>query len=115
MPSARVGSEAAAKAANLLAGPPLMPQGGNPLDYSLRRRPMQAMWLRAAIMQTSEALSAIAGQPLANCARADAYGLRDALRRLPALDLQYNPLSTARRQPGIPMHVHPVLPWNLKL
>ena len=28
------------------------------------------------------------------------YGLRDGLRRLPALDLQYNPLSTARRQPG---------------
>src|SRR6516164_4317026 len=23
--------------------------------------------------------------------------------------------STARRQPGILMHVHPVLPWNLKL
>src|SRR5262249_59957796 len=41
--------------------------------------------------------------------------LRDGLRRLPALDLQYNPLSTARRQPGILMHVHPVLRWNLKL
>src|SRR5262249_54729465 len=27
----------------------------------------------------------------------------------------YNPLSTARRQPGILMHVHPVLRWNLKL
>jgi hypothetical protein len=39
----------------------------------------------------------------------------DGLRRLPALDLQYNPLSTARRQPGILMHVHPVLRWNLKL
>jgi hypothetical protein len=41
--------------------------------------------------------------------------LRDGLRRLPALDLQYNPLSTARRQPGILMHVHPVLRWTLKL
>ena len=30
-------------------------------------------------------------------------------------DLPYNALSTARRQPGIFMHVHPVLPWNLKL
>ena len=30
-------------------------------------------------------------------------------RRLPARDLPYNPLSTARRQPGILMHVHPVL------
>src|SRR5262249_47644871 len=50
-----------------------------------------------------------------NGPRADAYSLRDGLRRLPALDLQYNPLSTARRQPGILMHVHPVLRWNLKL
>src|SRR5262245_20157121 len=41
--------------------------------------------------------------------------LRDGLRRLPALDLPHNPLSTARRQPGILMHVHPVLRWNLKL
>jgi len=53
--------------------------------------------------------------PFSNGPRADAYGLRDGLRRLPALDLQYNPLSTARRQPGILMHVHPVLRWNLKL
>jgi len=37
--------------------------------------------------------------------RADASGLRDGLRRPPALDLQYNLLSTARRQPGILMHV----------
>jgi hypothetical protein len=42
-------------------------------------------------------------------------GFGDGLRRLPALDLPYNPLSTARRQPGILMHIHPVLPWNLKL
>src|SRR5262249_16745453 len=35
--------------------------------------------------------------------------------RLPSRDLPYNPLSTTRRQPGILVHVHPVLPWNLKL
>jgi hypothetical protein len=53
--------------------------------------------------------------PLANRARADACGFGNALRRLSARDLPYNALSTARRQPGILMHVHPVLPWNLKL
>jgi hypothetical protein len=53
--------------------------------------------------------------PLANRPRADAYGFGNGLRRLPARDLPYNALSTARRQPGILMHVHPVLPCNLKL
>src|SRR2546430_12746765 len=53
--------------------------------------------------------------PLANRARADACGFGNGLRRLSARDLPYNALSTARRQPGILMHVHPVLPWNLKL
>ena len=37
-----------------------------------------------------------------------------ALRRLPALNLPYNSLSTVWRQTGILVHVHPVLPWNLK-
>src|SRR5882757_4624775 len=53
--------------------------------------------------------------PLANRPRADACGFGNGLRRLPARDLPYNALSPARRQPGILMHVHPVLPWNLKL
>src|SRR6266516_5360289 len=53
--------------------------------------------------------------PLANRPRADASGFGNGLRRLSARDLPYNALSTARRQPGILMHVHPVLPWNLKL
>src|SRR4029453_13258570 len=53
--------------------------------------------------------------PLANRPRADACGFGNDLRRLSARDLPYNALSTARRQPGILMHVHPVLPWNLKL
>src|SRR5256885_12131004 len=53
--------------------------------------------------------------PLANRARADACGFGNGLRRLSARDLPYNALSTARRQPGILMNVHPILPWNLKL
>jgi hypothetical protein len=53
--------------------------------------------------------------PLANRPRADACGFGNGLRRLSARDLPYNALSTARRQPGILMHVHPVLPRNLKL
>src|SRR5437016_13333682 len=53
--------------------------------------------------------------PLANRPRADACGFGNGLRRLSARDLPYNALSTARRQPGILMHVHPVLPWNLML
>src|SRR5262245_47266724 len=53
--------------------------------------------------------------PLANRPRADACGFGNGLRRLSARDLTYNALSTARRQPGILVHVHPVLPWNLKL
>src|SRR5262245_37766107 len=53
--------------------------------------------------------------PLANRPRADACGFGNGLRRLSARDLPYNALSTARRQPGILVHVHPVLPWNLKL
>ena len=32
------------------------------------------------------------------------------LRRLPARNLPYNPLSTTRRKPGILMDVHSVLP-----
>src|SRR5262245_53841637 len=66
-------------------------------------------------MQSPQAFATVPINPFSNGPRADAYSLRDGLRRLPALDLQYNPLSTARRQPGILMHVHPVLRWNLKL
>jgi hypothetical protein len=46
----------------------------------------------------------------ARCPRADAYGFADGLRRLPALHLPHDPLSTKWRQPGILVHVHPVLP-----
>src|SRR5262249_7180644 len=66
-------------------------------------------------MQSRQAFATVPINPSSNGPRADTYGLRDGLRRLPALDLQYNPLSTVRRQPGILMHVHPVLRWTLKL
>src|SRR6185437_4777941 len=47
--------------------------------------------------------------PFANCTRADVYGFADGLRRLPVCNQFHDPLSTARRQPGILMYVHPVL------
>ena len=37
-------------------------------------------------------------------------GQDGGVRRLPARNLPYNPLSTTRRKPGILMDVHPVLP-----
>src|SRR4029079_5959707 len=52
--------------------------------------------------------------PFANGPRADACGFADGLQRLPTLNLPYNSLSTVRRQTSILVHVHPVLPWNLK-
>src|SRR5262249_36809799 len=75
----------------------------------------QSMRRACPIVQSRQAFATVPINPFSNGPRADAYGLRDGLRRLPALDLQYNPLSTARRQPGILMHVHPVLRWTLKL
>ena len=49
-------------------------------------------------MQSRQAFATVPINPFSNGPRADAYGLRGALRRLPALDLQYNPLSTVRRR-----------------
>src|SRR5947209_4501436 len=63
-----------------------------------------------AVLQARQSFAAISRNPLANRPRADACGFGNGLRRLPALDLPYNPLSTARREPGILVHVHPVLP-----
>src|SRR6201987_83715 len=68
-----------------------------------------------AVVQPCQSFSAISISPLANGPRADACAFGDGLRRLPALHLPNNPLSTARREPGILMHVHPVSPRNLKL
>src|SRR3954471_13364977 len=75
---------------------------------------MQPVGPRAAIAQSSQTLAAISENPFANGPRADACGFADGLQRLPALSLPYNSLSTVRRQTGILVHVHPVLPWNLK-
>src|SRR6516164_737275 len=58
----------------------------------------------------SDSAATITIDPLANCPRADACGFGNGLRRLPARNLPYNPLSTKRREPGILVHVHPVLP-----
>jgi hypothetical protein len=44
-------------------------------------------------VQFRQAFATVPINPFSNGPRADAYGLRDGLRRLPALDLQYNPLS----------------------
>src|SRR5262249_29195952 len=85
------------------------------LDPRWGRRSPQSMRRACPIVQSRQAFATVPINPFSNGPRADAYSLRDGLRRLPALDLQYNPLSTARRQPGILMHVHPVLRWNLKL
>src|SRR5262249_11511877 len=60
--------------------------------------------------QSHRSFATITIDPLANCPRADACGFGDGLRRLPARNLPYNPLSTKRREPGILVHVHPVLP-----
>src|SRR6266581_692401 len=67
------------------------------------------------MLQSRQSFPTMSINPLANRPRADACGFGNGLRRLSARDLPYNALSTARRQPGILMHVHPVLPWNLKL
>jgi hypothetical protein len=48
--------------------------------------------------------------PAARLAREAEGGFADGLRRLPALHLPHDPLSTKWRQPGILVHVHPVLP-----
>ena len=84
------------------------------VDHRLGRRLTQPMRPGAAILQSGQAFAAISVNPFANGPRADACGFADGLRRLPALNLPDNPLSTTRRQPGILVHVHPVLPWNLK-
>src|SRR6478672_10607320 len=75
---------------------------------------MQPMRPRTTITQSSQALAAISGNPFANGPSADACGFADGLRRLTAHNLPYNSLSTVRGQTGILVHVHPVLPWNLK-
>ena len=94
---------------DLLAGPTLAAQGFDLFDNRRRRRSVQAMRPRRAIAQPLDAFGFVAGDPLAHRSRADACGSYGGLRRLPALDPAHHHLSTARRQTGILMDVHPVL------
>jgi hypothetical protein len=94
---------------DLLAGEALSAERFDLFNNSLRRRLAQTVWPGASIPQPRQAFAAIPINPLANGPRADACGCRNGLRRLPARDLPYNSLSTERCQPGILVHVHPVL------
>jgi hypothetical protein len=53
------------------------------------------------IPQSRQSFIAISVKPLANSPRADACGFSDGFRRLPTINLLYDPLSTARREPSI--------------
>jgi hypothetical protein len=86
---------------DLLARPALPPQSFDRLDNDLGRRLSQPMWSGRPILQSRQSFATVSINPLANGPQADACGLSDGLQRLPALDLLYNPLSTARCQPGI--------------
>jgi hypothetical protein len=100
---------------DLLAGAALTSQHSDLIDNGLRRRPIQAMRPGTAITQSRLAFAAIPVNPFANSPRADACGFTDGLRRLPARDLPCNSLSTPRRQTGILVYVHPVLPRNTEV
>jgi hypothetical protein len=94
---------------DLLAGVALAAKSLNPPNKRFRGRPAKAMRSRAAIVQSRQTFAMIAINPFANGPRADACGPGNCPRRLPALDQPHNPLSTTRREPGILVHVHPVL------
>src|SRR5262245_9917780 len=95
---------------DLLACPALTAQLFDVVDNRLRSWPTQPARPGRAILQSRRSFAAITIDPLADRPRADACGFGDGLRRLPARDLPYNPLSTERSEPGILVHVHPVLP-----
>jgi hypothetical protein len=96
-------------ARDLLAGQALTPERFDPLHRSGRRRPMQAMGPRRAILQPGQTLAPRPRQPLARRPRAHACGACGGLSRLPARTLADQTLSTHRRQTGILVDVHPVL------
>jgi hypothetical protein len=96
-------------ARNLMPGEALAPQGLDPFHRSARRRTMQAVRARRAILHPRHAVAGISGEPLPDRPRADACGSCGGLRRLPALHLPNQSLSTHRRQTGILVKVHPVL------
>src|SRR5215211_145802 len=94
---------------DLLAGPALAAQDFDPPDNCRLDRAIEAMGSRGAIYQTCYTFGFEACHPLAHRTRADTCGYCDGLRRLPAQHLHHNSLSTAQRQAGILMDVHPVL------
>ena len=70
---------------NSLAGQPLTPKRLDAFDINqLRRRPVEAMGSRAAVLQPGDSSLSLSLQPFAHCSRADAYSCADGLRRLPA-------------------------------
>ena len=79
---------------DLLAGAALPAKHLDLLDHRLRRRPVQSMRPRAAVVQAHQTFTPIAIDPLADGPRADACGLGDRLRRLSAQHLARNVLST---------------------
>src|ERR1700733_7898671 len=91
-----------------LAGQPLAPQRRDTLHHRLRRRPAQPVRPRAAVGQPRQTIALMTFDPFARRPRANAYGARNGLRRLPACSQAHDPLSTARRKTGILVHVHPV-------
>jgi hypothetical protein len=67
------------------------------------------------VAKPRQAFTPVSIDPFADCPRANACGLRDGLRRLPALDLLQFALERGASQPGILMNVHPILRESLKL
>ena len=94
---------------DLLAGEALAAQSLDLGDDGGRCRLAQAVRPGRTILQSVDAFGLEPGDPFARGPRADACGSCGGLRRLPALDLPNNQLSTVRRQTGILMDVHPVL------
>jgi len=68
---------------------------------------------RAAVAQAGQALGFEAIYPFTHCARANAYGFADGLRRLPTDNHVDHALSTERRQAGILVDVHSALPGTV--
>jgi hypothetical protein len=102
-------------AGDLLAGPALAAQGGDLLDDGNRRRLVQPVGTRGAIEEAGGALGLEAGAPFAHGLDVDREGRGHDPRYL--AENQHTPhqlRSTARRQTGILMDVHSVLPGTLK-
>ena len=97
---------------DLLTREALAAQQFDPIDDGLRRRSIEPVRPRGAILWPGQAFGPISINQFTCGSLADACGSCGGLRRLPAPDLPHNPLSTRRREPGILMDVHPVLREN---